>query len=45
MPIGLAHWYYVAFAKHRGAEVDLVSPGEQVAIEQVKAKRAMQRAG
>lgn len=45
MPIGLAHWYYVAFAKHRGADVDLVSPGEQVAIEQVKAKRAMQRAG
>jgi len=25
--------------------VDLVSPGEQVAIEQVKQRRAMQRAG
>lgn len=45
MPIGLAHWYYVALAKQRGADVDLVSPGEQAAIEQVKARRAMQRAG
>jgi len=40
MPIGLAHWYYVAIARHRGAEVDLVSPGEQIAIEKVRAKRA-----
>jgi hypothetical protein len=39
MPIGMAHWYYVAFARHRGAEIDLVSPGEQEAIEQVKQKR------
>ena len=45
MPIGLAHWYYVAIAKQRGAEVELVSPGEQVAIEKVKARRSMQRAG
>jgi hypothetical protein len=35
----------VAIAKQRGAEVELVSPGEQEAIEQVKRKRAMQRAG
>lgn len=41
MPIGLAHWYYVAFAKHRGAEIDLVSPGELEAIEQVKKKRSL----
>ena len=40
MPIGLAHWYYVALAKHRGAEVDLVSPAEQIAIDKIKAKRA-----
>jgi hypothetical protein len=40
MPIGLAHWYYVAFARHRGAEIDLVSPGEQEAIEQVKENRS-----
>jgi hypothetical protein len=39
MPIGLAHWYYVALAKHRGAEIDLVSPAEQVAIDKIKAKR------
>jgi hypothetical protein len=45
MPIGLAHGYYVAIAKQRGAEVELVSPGEQVAIEKVKARRGMQRAG
>jgi hypothetical protein len=40
MPIGLAHWYYVAMAKHRGAEIDLVSPAEQMAIDKIKAKRA-----
>lgn len=40
MPIGLAHWYYVAQAKQRGAEIDLVSPAEQVAIDKVKAKRS-----
>lgn len=45
MPIGLAHWYYVAIARQRGAEVELVSPGEQMAIEQVKSRRAMQRTG
>jgi hypothetical protein len=40
MPIGLAHWYYVAMAKHRGAEIDLVSPSEQMAIDKIKTKRA-----
>ena len=40
MPIGLAHWYYVAMAKHRGADIDLVSPSEQVAIDKIKKKRA-----
>ena len=39
MPIGLAHWYYVAMAKHRGADIDLVSPSEQVAIDKIKRKR------
>jgi len=38
MPIGLAHWYYVACAKQRGSEIDLVSPEEQLVIDQVKAK-------
>lgn len=39
MPIGLAHWYYIACAKQRGSDIDLVSPEEQLVIEQVKAKK------
>jgi hypothetical protein len=39
MPIGLSHWYYVAMAKQRGAEIDLVSPSEQLAIDRIKARR------
>ena len=38
MPIGLSQWYYIALAKHRGAEVDLVSPSEQIAIKKVRSK-------
>lgn len=37
MPIGLAHWYYIACAKQRGSEIDLVSPEEQIVIDRVKA--------
>lgn len=40
MPIGLAHWYYVACAKQRGSDIDLVSPEEQLVIAQVKAKQS-----
>ena len=40
MPIGLAHWYYIACARQRGGEIDLVSPEEQLVIDQVKAKNA-----
>ncbi|NDD54503.1 hypothetical protein EBZ39_11620 [bacterium] len=39
MPIGLAHWYYIACARQRGGEIDLVSPEEQAVIEQVKARK------
>jgi len=39
MPIGLAHWYYIACAKQRGSEIDLVSPEEQLVIDRVKANK------
>lgn len=39
MPIGLAHWYYIACARQRGGEIDLVSPEEQLVIEEVKRKK------
>jgi len=40
MPIGLAHWYYIACARQRGGEIDLVSPEEQLVIDKVKEKHA-----
>lgn len=45
LPVGQAYWYHVAFAMQRGCSVDLLSDGELLAIETVKAKRAMRRAG
>ena len=40
MPIGQAYWYHVGFAMHRGSSVDLLSEGELLAIETVRARRA-----
>jgi len=40
MPIGQAYWYHVAFAMQKGSSVDLLSEGELVAIEAVRARRA-----
>jgi hypothetical protein len=40
MPIGQAYWYHVAFAMQNGSSVDLLSEGELLAIEAVRARRA-----
>jgi hypothetical protein len=40
MPIGQAYWYHVAFAMQKGSSVDLLSEGELLAIETVRARRA-----
>jgi hypothetical protein len=40
MPIGQAYWYHVGFAMQRGSSVDLLSEGELLAIETVRARRA-----
>jgi hypothetical protein len=40
LPVGQAYWYHIGFAMLRGAPVDLLSEGEQLAIEKVKARRA-----
>jgi len=40
LPVGQAYWYHVAFAMQKGASVDLLSEGEMLAIEKVRAKRA-----
>jgi len=40
MPIGQAYWYHVAFAMQNGSTVDLLSEGELLAIEAVRARRA-----
>lgn len=45
MPAGLAQWYYVAACKAKGCEVNLVSPGEQKAIAEMKARKAERAAG
>lgn len=40
MPIGQAYWYHVGFAMQAGSTVDLLSEGELLAIETVRARRA-----
>ena len=40
MPVGQAYWYHVAFAIQKGSTVDLLSEGEMMAVEKVRAKRA-----
>jgi hypothetical protein len=40
MPIGQEYWYHVAFAMQNGSTVDLLSEGELLAIEAVRARRA-----
>ena len=40
LPVGQAYWYHIAFAMQKGANVDLLSEGELLAIEKVKARRA-----
>jgi hypothetical protein len=43
LPVGQAYWYHVAFAMQKGAGVDLLSEGEMLAIEKVRARRAAGR--
>lgn len=42
LPVGQAYWYHVAFAMQRGCSVDLLSEGELLAIEKVRARKAAQ---
>jgi hypothetical protein len=39
MPVGQAYWYHIGFAMGKGSGVDLMSEGEMLAIERVKARR------
>lgn len=39
LPVGQAYWYHVAFAMQRGCHVDLLSEGEMLAIERVRARK------
>lgn len=39
MPAGQAYWYFVFIQKSRGAEFDIVTPGEMQAIEKVAKMR------
>jgi hypothetical protein len=37
--VGQAYWYHIGFAMGKGSGVDLMSEGEMLAIERVKARR------
>lgn len=43
LPVGQAYWYHVAFAMQKGCEVNLMSDGDLLAVEKVKARRAARR--